>query len=210
MGVLLLVSSPFLTWVCLPLGALTLPVPGLFLRGGLVLGLGLLALGFWLLRPRAPGLQLACALAALALTGLDLHGIVTRTGYELARLQLKLSGLNETLGTFQLPRLELFEPGQSGWSYVGSGLYLALAGAALLLLGALVEVLIQGRQGRSLGSVLVGRPACKACQQRLIAGMSFCPGCGLKLLPVRRCSECKAAVSETYRFCPECGASEAA
>ncbi len=207
---LLLVSSPFLTWVCLPLGALTVPVPGLFLRGGLVLGLGLLALGFWLLRPRAPGLQLACALAAMGLTGLDLHGIVTRTGYELARLQLKLSGLNETLGTLHLPRLELFEHGQSGWTYVGYGLYVGLAGAGLLLLGAVVEALLQGRQGRSLGSVLVGRPACKACQQRLVAGMSFCPGCGLKLLPVRRCSECKATVAETYRFCPECGASEAA
>lgn len=190
----------------LPLGALTLPIPGIFLRGGFVLAWAVLAMGFWLLRPRFPGLLMLAGLAVTGTVAFELGDILKETPRYLGHLQLKLSGVNQTLATFHLPEVEVYQPGRDPWSFVGFGLYLALAGAGLLLAGALLETLLQSRQGRSLGSVLVGRPACKACGQALTGGMNFCPGCGHKLLPVRKCSECRSIVPESYRFCPECGA----
>lgn len=205
-GLLLLLSCPFLSWVNVPLAGLTLPIPGLFLKGGFVLAWAVLAMGFWLLRPRYPGLLMVAGLAVLGTVTADLLSILKKTPRELGMLQLKLSGLNQTLTTLRLPELEVYQRGASPWDYVGMGVYLAFAGAGLLLLGAFLETLLQSRQGRSLGSVLVGRPACKACGQHLTGGMNFCPGCGHKLLPIRKCAECRSAYADSFRFCPECGA----
>lgn len=189
-----------------PLAGLTLPIPGLLLKGGFVLAGALLAMGFWLLRPRYPGLLMVAGLAVVITVLSDLLSILNKTPRELGMLQLKLSGLNQALTTFNLPELEVYQRGVSPWNYVGVGVYLAFAGAGLLLLGALLETLLQSRQGRSLGSVLVGRPACKACGQHLMGGMNFCPGCGHKLLPIQKCHECRTAYPDGFKFCPECGA----
>lgn len=194
-----------MAWVEVPLGSLTVPIPGIFLKGGIVLAWALVALGFWLLRPRFPGFQLMASLSIGFTVAFDLAEILRKTPRELGALQLKLSGVNQTLTTFNIPEIELYQRGLDPWSCVGHGIWMAFWGAGLLLAGALVETLLQSRQGRSLSSVLVGRPACKACGQHLSAGMNFCPGCGHKLLPVKKCAECRTAYADSYRFCPECG-----
>lgn len=203
---MMLLACPFLTWLNLPVGALTLPVPGLFLRGGFVLAWAILSMGFWLLRPRFPTVLMGTALGVAGTVAFQLADILQRTPRELGRLQLKLSGLNQTLASLNLPEVEIYRLGGDPWDYVGPGIWVALTGSGVLLVGSLLEALLQVRQGRSLSSVLIGRPACQACNQRLSGSMSFCPGCGLKLLPIKKCSQCRAAFSESYRFCPECGA----
>ncbi|MEW6278871.1 MAG: zinc ribbon domain-containing protein [Candidatus Eremiobacterota bacterium] len=182
-----------------------LRVPGIFLRGGIVLALGLAATACLLVRTRLPGFLILLAVAAGAAAASDLYRIATETRATLVKLQHSLADLNRVLATVQLPEIELFDRSKDGWSYLDYGIWVALAGAGLLLLGAWLEALVLAAGRRGLLSVLVGHPVCRSCRHPVGMEMSFCPGCGKRLGDHVPCRACQRPVPRGYRFCPDCG-----
>lgn len=203
---LALQAAPFLPFAVVPLPWFSVPVPGVFLHGSSLLAFGVLALVAALLRAPRPGLQALLAVASAGLATWDLSLVLQRTDYVLGRLQLSLVGLNHLVQKLGMDALELYHRDTNPWDYVGVGVWLALGAAALLLLGAVLEVLGLASSGKAPWSVLLGYPRCRACGQGVRFEMAFCPGCGRIQGPGRPCPACGQRLEEGHRFCASCGA----
>ena len=202
-GGMLLQLAPFLPLARVPLLGLQLPVPSLFLHGGGLLALGTLAVLLAVLRRPWPGVRLLLGAGALALLAWDARLVLARTPGVLGRAQLSLAGLNSWLASLGVEPLELVPRG--GHADLGPGLWVGLAGAALLVAGSGLEALGLASEGRTLPSVLLGLPRCRACGQRVELSMAFCPGCGAARRRGEGCPGCGGWMREGDRFCSACG-----
>ena len=204
LGALILLVSPFFPWSQARVLGLWLGLPGLFLHGALVLASGLLLLLAWLLGLRVPGLALLLAGASAGAAAQDLHWVLTRTEYGLRRLQLTIADLNGVLSQLNLQPIDVFTREDSPWKYVGVGIHLALGGAAVVALGALLEAATT--PGKKAWSVLLGFPRCRQCSARVDWKMAFCPGCGAgQARTVRACPVCQEPLKAGWQHCPSCG-----
>jgi len=196
LGALALMVAPFLPWAQARVLGLQLGLPGMFLHGSVCLALGLLVGLAFLVGLRAPALGLLAGPLSAAMTGWDLHWILHRTEYALRRLQLSLADLNNVLAQLNLQPIDLFTREASPWAHVGSGVWLAFAGAGAVLAGSALE--------------LAGR-RCRACGFKLQPSMTFCPGCGAGQGAMEKaCPSCHRPLQAGFRYCPGCGQSLAA
>lgn len=204
-GGLVLQVAPFLPWASVPVLSLTLPVPGIFLHGGVSLVVGFVAVLLAVLRRPLPGVQVLLAGLAAGFLAHDIRLVLERTEYVLGRAQLSLAGLNSTLAKLGAEPIDLMPRGADPWGYVGVGVWAAAGGLSLLVLGSLLEAAGQASTGKRLGSVLLSLPRCSSCGHRLGFDAAFCPGCGGSQLRGSACSGCGGWLEEGFRFCPSCG-----
>ncbi len=204
-GGLLLQLAPFLTFASVPVLSMRLPVPGLFLHGGVLLVCGTLAVLLALLRRPWPGAQILLALVSSGILAWDSSLVLERTGYALGRVQLSLMGLNSFLARVGAEPVDLMPRGVDPASFLGVGFQIGFLGVLLLLAGALLETGGLVRTGKRWLSVLVSHPRCRGCGHRVGFAMAFCPGCGRTQGRGRPCLSCRAWMQEGHRFCPSCG-----
>lgn len=205
LGGLVLQVAPFLPWASVPVLSLTVPVPGILLHAGVTLVVGFVALLLAVLRRPLPGVQVLLAALAGGFLVYDLRLVLERTEYVLGRAQLSLAGLNSTLARLGAEPIDLMPRGADPWSYVGFGIWVAVAGLVVLVLGAVIEAFGQASSGKRLESVLISLPRCSSCGHRVGFDMGFCPGCGRSQTSGSACAGCGAWLAEAFRFCPSCG-----
>lgn len=205
LGALVLMVAPFLGWAEVRLLGTRVGLPGLMLGGAALLALGLASSIAVLVRARLPAFHGLAGLVAVAVTGWDLHHILARTQYVMDRLQLSLIDVNQMLARFNVSPIELFTREPTPWRYVGTGVWVAFAGAGLLLVGVGLEVLGYRRDGKSALSSALGLPRCSRCGFRVGHDMHFCPGCGELMVGEHTCTACGAPIARGFRYCPACG-----
>lgn len=210
LGALTLIVAPFFGWAEVEIFDSAIGVPGLLLHGSILLALGLVVSTAILVGARLPGFHALATVAAGAVTAWDLSRILARTEYFMGRVQLSLADLNHMLARLNVTPIEVFDRAASPWQYVGSGVWVGVAGTALLGVGVLLELLGYRGEGKTALSVLFGMPRCAACGFSVRHGMRFCPGCGQLLAGERPCRACGAPLARGYTFCPDCGQNSSA
>ena len=204
LGGLLVLLSPFLPWAQVPLLGISLPVPGVFLQGLMLIPVALVVLGAVLAGLRHPWLPLAASAAACALA---VHGgqtVMVRTPYWLKGLQLWLSDLNQVLAKVGARTIEVIPRGVAPVDFVGFGVTVGVVGGVVLGLGAVLETIGYSRTSRPLPALL-GFPRCRGCGHRVAHAMRFCPGCGVRHSEGKECPACDGAMQPDDTFCPWCG-----
>lgn len=190
LGFMLCVSVA-LPWFSLPLLGWSVPTPAWN-----TLGLGLLVLGnLHILRAlRLPGVSWAIRLMlpwALYRWWGSAELFRDWGKSVLVPMQLKLSGVNETLDTLGLERLSVYDPVL--WREVVPGWGYKLAGASLAL-AVLVTLLDQPMRTR-----------CPACRSVVSPEDPCCHGCGQRFPDVPGCMQCGRTPQKGDRFCRSCG-----
>jgi hypothetical protein len=204
LGAFILQMSPFLIWARVPFLGLTLWIPGLFLHGILVFAIGLLVTLLILFRIRQPFWMGTLALLAAGAVLWSRHEILAHTDELLGRVQTSFETMNSALTTLHLTPVTVSPSGWTPDRYLGSGLAITLIGAAVILVGALVELRGYGYSKEVL-SVLIGLPRCRFCHVRVAWSMDYCPGCGQRQMPGRPCPACGQWLQDDFKFCTACG-----
>lgn len=196
--------SPFFIWAQVPFLGLVLWVPGLFLHGFLLFGIGLLVICMLIFGIRQP---LAVAFLALLAGGFVLYDrwrIVHHTDESLASVQSYFGHVNNSLGMVHISPITLVPTGWPPTDYIGWGINVTLFAAVLLLVGGITE-LAGHVYSKELVSVMIGLPRCRFCHCRVSYAMDYCPGCGQRQVPGRPCIHCGQWMQDAWKFCPACG-----
>jgi hypothetical protein len=109
----------------------------------------------------------------------------------LAPVQLKLSGVNDTLSTLGLDGVSIYDPVlwrdvQPGWGYTVAG--------ASLLMAILVTAIDQPPRTR-----------CPSCRAVISPEDPCCHGCGKSFPEIPGCRQCGRPPQKNDRFCRSCG-----
>lgn len=199
-----LMVSPFLAWAEVNLLGSDIGIPGLLLHGSVLLAAGVMGAVAALIGSRRYGFRILLAVLSAWALYHDFKQITERTEYWMGKVQLWVTGLNALVTKFGMSRIELFQKRASDWDYLANGIGLGLAAVTVLVLGILLEAWAESREGRTLVSLLIGRPACGDCGSSFEFSMNFCPGCGRRGGAVP-CAKCGAVIKQGYKFCAGCG-----
>jgi len=201
LGGLTLVVAPCLSWRNVELLGLSVSLPGLLWHGAWI---GLAGFLLAVFRRRCWLLKMSAWLAAALLTAREVRTVLTEGDRPFLQLQLKLSSINEGLGSLGIAPLELYRRTSEGWASLGSGARLALAALAAIALALAAELVLRLARGQTLSLALLGLHACPQCGGRVTSLMHFCPTCRCQLSSGPLCSRCGQPLRRSDRFCSAC------
>jgi Double zinc ribbon len=202
-GGLLLVAGAFLPWAYVPIGRMSLPLPGILGLGGLSLLVGLL----FALRPRLhPLVALAVSLAVAVLVPMAGDALARQVRGGLIAFQVWLGPLNRLLDQFHIAGIDVVDLARPRASYLGPGLAVTAWGAGAAALGSLVRLFTAGEGPAALQDRVAPRrcPACAIPVPRARPA-HFCPRCGASLGGPPLCPACRTPAEPADHFCTACG-----